>query len=47
MAECLRDLFPDNTGSAAEQMDKCLILSVQVTEKVLGSLWEAPESPLS
>ena len=40
MSECLRDLFPDNTGSTAEQMDKCLILSVQVTEKVLGSLWK-------
>ena len=40
MSECFLDLFPDDTGRRPQQMDKCFILSMKVTEKVLGSFWQ-------
>ena len=38
MSKCLADLLPDNTRRTAEQINKRLMLTVQVTEKIFRAL---------
>ena len=37
MPKGITDLFPDNTRRTAQKMNKRLILSMKITEKILGS----------
>ena len=43
MSESVPNLFPNNSGRAAKQMNKCFILPMQITEKILCPFWQSTD----